>query len=121
MVGVDLKVKNKGQKMSREQSEEEVDVVETEVGPVDDETVKLRWIFVRLVGLTGCRMIGQSSREPLEQRRTSVIRDRQSDSGPSAGPNRNGPGLSCRFRELRDHVGCCRDTAGRVRDRPVLI
>ena len=34
---VDIKVRNKSQKMSWEQSEEEDGVVETEVGPVDDE------------------------------------------------------------------------------------
>ena len=40
MVVVDLKVKNKSRKMSWEQSEEEGGVVETEVGPVDDETAE---------------------------------------------------------------------------------
>ena len=40
VVVVDLKVKNKSRKMSQEQSEEEDGVVETEVGPVDDETAE---------------------------------------------------------------------------------
>ena len=40
MVVVDLKVKNRSRKMSREQSEQEDGVVETEVGPVDDETAE---------------------------------------------------------------------------------
>ena len=40
MVVVDLKVKNKSRKMSREQYEEEDGVVEPGVGPVDDKTAE---------------------------------------------------------------------------------
>ena len=54
---------------------------------------------------TRCRRICQSSREPWERRRTSVIRDRHADSGPWAAPNRNGPGMSCWSRELQDNAG----------------
>ena len=37
---MDLKVRNKTRKMSREQPEEEDDVMGTEVGPVSDENVE---------------------------------------------------------------------------------
>ena len=47
VVVVDLKVKNRSQKMSQEQSEEVYGVVETEIGPLMTKPRKLRWIFVR--------------------------------------------------------------------------
>ena len=46
---------------------------------------------------------------PSQRRRTSVIRDRQTVSGPRVGLNRNGQSLSCRFRKLRDHTGYHRE------------
>ena len=80
VVVVDLKVKNKSRKMSREQSDEEDGVVETEVGRVDDETAETE-VDCRPPRGTN-RMIGESSWEPSEQRRTSVIRDSNTESGP---------------------------------------
>ena len=66
MVVVDLKVRNKSLKMSREQPEEEDDVMGTEVGPVSDENVETEVEFCPPVGLTRCRRRGQSSQEPSE-------------------------------------------------------
>ena len=95
--------------MSQEQSDGENGVVETEVGPVDDETAETEMDFRPPRGSDWMPGIGQSSREPSERRRTSVIQDRHADSGPWAEPNQNDPGMSCQFRKLRDHAGCCRE------------
>ena len=83
---------------------------EPKLGRWATKTWRLRWSFACLVGLTGCRRKGQSSRESSEQRQKSGIRVRQTDSGPWAGPNRNGPSLSCQ-------IAGNRGTAGRVGSR----
>ena len=95
--------------MSQKQSQEEDGVVETKVGPVDDETAETEVDFRPSCGtnrmpddrpiITGAVGVEADKRDPRQTNRF----------GPLDGSNRNGPGLSCRFRELRDHAGCHRE------------
>ena len=48
------------------------------------------------------------SREPSVRRRTHLIRDSHADSGPWAGPNRNGARINDRPSKHRDQAGRCR-------------
>ena len=82
--------------MSREQPGEEDGAMGTEVGPVGDENVETE------VEFRPPRGTNQMSEEmPII---TGVVRTETDERDPGQ-TNRNGPSLSCRNREFRDHVG----------------
>ena len=104
MVIVDQKLKNRSRKMSQVQSDGEDDVVETVIGPDDDETAETEADFRQPRGSDRVPedrpiITGAVGAEPDERDPGQICR-----LGSLGGPNRNGPEMGCRFRKLRDRT-----------------